>query len=201
LQRADEELGKAAAEVDRGTQGAEGRLTQVENRHAELLARRDRRRQELHQQRSLTLQAVEKLTCVIILPHPERNLPEIRNLRPDFETEAIAMQFVMDAERSQGRQVYDVHERNLGYDVTSLDVNTGELRLIEVKGIAAAAGAVMLSPHELEVAQDRRDCFWLYVVTNCGTQPTLQMIANPACLHWTEVSQVAHYRIDTRALN
>ncbi len=200
LQRADEELGKAAAEVDRGTQGAEGRLTQAENRHAELLARRDRRRQELNQQRSLTLQAVEKLTSVIILPHPDRNVPEIRNLRPDFETEATAMQFVMDYERAQGRQVYDVHEKNLGYDVTSLDVNTGELRLIEIKGIAAAVGSVMLSPHELEVAQDRRDCFWLYVVTNCGTTPTLQMIADPARLQWTEVSKVAHYRIDTRTL-
>jgi hypothetical protein len=89
----------------------------------------------------------------------------------------------------------------LGYDITSLDLSTGELRLIEVKGIAAAAGAVMLSPHELEVAQDRRDCYWLYVVTNCGTTPSLQLIADPARLHWTEVSKVAHYRIDTRTLN
>ena len=31
--------------------------------------------------------------------------------------------------------VYDVHEKNLGYDLTSLDLNSGELRLIEVKGI------------------------------------------------------------------
>ncbi len=32
-------------------------------------------------------------------------------------------------------QVADVHEKNLGYDITSLDTNSGELRLIEVKGI------------------------------------------------------------------
>ncbi len=37
----------------------------------------------------------------------------------------------MEFESSQGRQVFDVHEKNLGYDITSLDLNTGELRLIE----------------------------------------------------------------------
>ena len=47
------------------------------------------------------------------------------------------MNVVMEHERVQGKQVYDVHEKNLGYDVTSLDLVTGELRLIEVKGLAA----------------------------------------------------------------
>ena len=41
----------------------------------------------------------------------------------------------MDYERDKGRQVHDVHEKNFGYDLTSLDLNSGELRLIEVKGI------------------------------------------------------------------
>lgn len=35
LARADEEIGRAAAEVERKTQGAEGRLAQAETRHAE----------------------------------------------------------------------------------------------------------------------------------------------------------------------
>ena len=30
-----------------------------------------------------------------------------------------AMQVVMEHEAKQGRQVFDVHEKNLGYDVTS----------------------------------------------------------------------------------
>ena len=37
-----------------------------------------------------------------------------------------AMQVVMEYEAAQGRQVFDVHEKNLGYDVTSLDVRVGE---------------------------------------------------------------------------
>ena len=180
LQKTDEEIGKAATEVERGAQGAEGRLAQAETRHGDLLARRDRRRQELQQQRSLTLQAVERITTVLVLPHPERNSPEVRRLKPNPETEAIAMRVVIEYERSQGRQVYDVHEKNLGYDVTSLDLNSGELRLIEVKGIGDSEGMVVLTPHEYEVAEDRRDCYWLYVVTDCNTSPKLTMIRDPA---------------------
>ena len=37
--------------------------------------------------------------------------------RPGSEAEMTAMQVVMDYERAQGRQVKDVHEENLGYDV------------------------------------------------------------------------------------
>jgi hypothetical protein len=123
LQRADEEIGRAAADVEQGLQGAEGRLAMAEARHADLLHRRDRRRQELDRQKALSLQAVERLTSVLVLPHPEREDPEVRrlNLRPDPETEAISMKVVIDHERSLGRQVFDVHEKDLGYDVTSLD--------------------------------------------------------------------------------
>ena len=44
------------------------------------------------------------------------------------------MRTVMNHEAARGCQVYDLHEKNLGYDVTSLDLQSGELRPIEVKG-------------------------------------------------------------------
>ena len=44
LQRADEEIGRAASDVEQKLPGAEGRLSQTETRHAELLVRRERRR-------------------------------------------------------------------------------------------------------------------------------------------------------------
>ncbi|WP_460036213.1 helicase-related protein [Methylothermus subterraneus] len=201
LQRADEEIGRAAAEVEQRIAGAEGRLAQAEARHAELHQRRERRRKELEQQRSLTLQGVERLASVLVLPHPEREAPEVRRLQPNPETEAIAMQVAMKYERAQGRQVFDVHEKNLGYDLTSLDLNSGELRLIEVKGLAEATGTVLLTPNERRVAEDRRDCYWLYVVTNCATKPQLQEpIKDPARLEWHEVVKVAHYYLSVDAL-
>ncbi|MFQ5851847.1 MAG: helicase-related protein [Candidatus Binatia bacterium] len=187
LQKADEEIGRAASEVERKVQGAEGRLAQAEARHAELLARREKRRQELERQRALTLQAVERIASVLVLPHPEREAPDVRRHQPDLETEKIAMNVVMQFEKSQGRQVYDIHEKNLGYDVTSLDLNTGELRLIEVKGIGGANGTLLLTPNEHRVAEDRRDCYWLYVVTNCKSKPELQEpIKDPVRFPWHE---------------
>ena len=78
---------------------------------------------DLERQRALTLQAVERLASVLVLPHPEREAPEVRRLKPNFETEATAMRVVMEHEQAQGRQVSDVSEKNLGYDVTSLDLS------------------------------------------------------------------------------
>jgi len=201
LQRADEEIGRAGEEVQKGVPGAEGRLAQAENRHAELLARRERRRQELERQRALSLQAVERIASVLVLPHPDREAPDVRRIRPNLETEAIAMQVVIEYEKSQGRQVYDVHEKNLGYDITSLDLNSGELRLIEVKGLAEATGTILLTPNERRVAEDRRDCYWLYIVTNCNAKPTLQEpVKDPARLEWHEVKKVDHYYLSVNAM-
>lgn len=201
LLKADEEIGRAASEVDQGVQGAEGRLAQAETRHAEVLARRDRRRREMGQQRSLTLQAVERLASVLVLPHPERETPAVRRLQPDPETEATAMRVVMEHERNRGCQVFDVHEKNLGYDITSLHLNSGELRLIEVKGIGGSTGSVLITPNERRVAEDRRDCFWLYVVSDCASEPRLQApIPDPARFPWNEVVQVAHYYLSLDAL-
>lgn len=107
----------------------------------------------------------------------------------------------MDHERAQGRQVYDVHEKNLGYDLTSLDLRSGELRLIEVKGIGAETGTVSLTPNEKRVAEDRRDCYWLYVVTDCHADPRLETLNDPARLPWHEVSKVDHFYLSLNALS
>lgn len=201
LQRADEEIGRAAAEVERQGTGAEGRLAMAEARHAELLARRERRRADLERQRALTLQSVERLASVLVLPHPERDAPEVRRLQPNPETEAIAMRVVTEHERAQGRQVCDVSEKNLGYDITSLDLASGDLRLIEVKGLGATTGTVLLTPNERRVAEDRRDCYWLYVVTDCDAAAVLQEpIRDPARLDWHEVTKVAHYYLSVNAM-
>jgi len=45
------------------------------------------------------------------------------------------------------------------------------------------------------VAEDRADCYWLYVVTNCNAVPTLEAIPNPARFTWHEVQKVAHYTL------
>ena len=197
LQRADDEIGRADLELQEGTRGAEGRMARAEARHSELLVRRDLRRHDLERQKAISLQGLERLTSVLVLPHPEQESSDVRNLRPNFETEAIAMEEVMEYERARGCQVEDVSSKNLGYDVTSLDTRSGEIRLIEVKGFSAASGTILWTPNEKRVAEDRRDCYWLYVVTNCGETPTLQEpIDDPIRFDWNEVRKVQHYYLD-----
>ena len=201
LQRIDGEIGKLNEEKERGVTGAEGRLAQAETRHADVLDRRTRRHEELERQQNVTLQGVERLASVLILPHPERESPDVRGLRPNPETEMIAMRVVMEYEQKQGRQVSDIHEENLGYDITSLDPISGDLRLIEIKGIAAATGNILLTPNEKRVAEDRRDYYWLYIVTDCAGEPRLQEpIKDPARCPWSEVAKVQHYQLSVNFL-
>ena len=51
------------------------------------------------------------------------------------------------------------------------------------------------------LAEDRPDCFWLYVVTNCATAPELQEpIKDPALFRCHEVTKVQHYLLNVNAL-
>jgi len=202
LNREDQSIGRLAEDAQRGVEGAAGNLKQAEDRHSALMARREKRRQDLDRQRSLSLQGVERLASVIVLPHPERDKPEVRNLRPDPETEAIAMRVAIEYEAAQGRDVTDVHEKNLGYDITSLDTNSGELRLIEVKGIGGTEGVIGLTPNEKRTAEDRRDCYWLYVVTCCrgAEDPRLMTIKDPAQMEWDAIRKIDHYALSVKNL-
>ena len=203
IAKEDAAIGRWEGEAERGVEGAAGNLKQAEDRHAVLLHRRESRRQEMERQRSLTLQAVDRLTSIIIFPHPDRDRPDIANLRPDPETEAVAMRVAIEYEERHGRVVTDVHEKNLGYDITSIDTQSGELRLIEVKGIGAHTGTVCLTPNEKHVAEDRPDCYWLYVVSNCKSPSPLlnEPILNPARMPWIEVKKVDHYFLTLSAIN
>jgi len=201
IAKEDERIRRFSEDRDRGVEGAAGSLALAEQRQDELISRRERRREELRRQRHLTLQAVERIATALVLPHPERDRPDIRGMRPDPETEATAMRVAIEYEQAAGRAVADVHEKNLGYDLTSLDTATGELRLIEVKGLAGSRGRVILTPNEKRVAEDRRDCYWLYIVTDCASNPTVQEpVSDPARIAWHEVIKVAHYWLEVDAI-
>lgn len=201
IARADLDIGRCEDQKNRGVEGAAGLLKIAIDKHDELFRRRDHRREELERQKALHLEGVERFAAALVMPHPERERPDLRNLRPNPETEATAMRVAMDYERAAGRAVADVHEKDLGYDLTSLDTRTGELRLIEVKGLAASSGEIILTPNEHRVAEDRRDCYWLYVVTDCASaSPRLSPVADPAKYGWHAISKVQHFTMYSRDL-
>jgi len=65
-----------------------------------------------------------------------------------------------------------------------------------------ADGSIDLLPtFERRVAEDRRDCYWLYVVTSCKSDAILQEpIKIPARFTWHEVKKVDHYYLSVDAL-
>ncbi len=87
-------------------------------------------------------------------------------------------------------------------DITSLDLQSGELRLIEIKGLAGKTGSILLTPNKRRVAEDRRDCYCLYVVIACVGEPRLQdPVRDPARFSWHEVTKVQHYRLNVDTLH
>ena len=97
----------------------------------------------------------------------------------DDDVEAVAMKVAMDYETVHGRNVEDVSNENVGYDVKSID-GSGNKRYIEVKGRAGTDG-VMLSENEMNRLAQLGSRAWLYIVTECrGKSPLLNIINDPA---------------------
>ncbi|MGH9386356.1 MAG: hypothetical protein ACRD2N_18935 [Vicinamibacterales bacterium] len=126
ISRADLQLARLTEDNDRGAEGAAGQLAMADQRHEELTQRRERRREELERQRALAVRDVERIASALVLPHPDRQAPQVTRLKSDPETERIAMEAAMAYERAAGRHVADVHMHDLGYDLTSVDPVSGE---------------------------------------------------------------------------
>jgi hypothetical protein len=125
----------------------------------------------------------------------------------DDEIERIAVAAVIAHEADNGRQAVSIERENRGFDLISrrmqpLPAGKGtedpqtaiEVRFIEVKG-RAGIGEVALSANEKRTAERLGRDYWLYVVFNCGSQPEVHPIQDPARLGWEAVMAVEHYRI------
>lgn len=94
---------------------------------------------------------------------------------PDSEKAAIAT--VLEELERLDYVVDDRQTAGVGYDLFARHRQTGDQRLIEVKGFQNDLEAVWLEQHEWAQAQQRGDDYWLYVVTKCATAPTVVLRA------------------------
>ena len=78
--------------------------------------------------------------------------------------EIIAMQTVMEHERSLGHEPRDVSKQNLGWDIESM-TRDGTLRLIEVKGRHHEATTVTVTRNEIMACLNKPELFLLALVT------------------------------------
>ncbi len=171
-----------------------GNRAQEDHRRTELSQRLKDRLAEIEQERHLSEKPPELLGVAVILPPPAEVVARVGGMESDPEVEAIAVEFVKQYERSQGRNPVSVEAENCGWDLTSL--LSGQVdRYIEVKG-RAATGAVALTPNEWIKAQRFGKDYWLYVVINCKSRPELYMIQDPASkLKPTEEVSVVRYMV------
>src|SRR5205085_12486807 len=94
-----------------------------------------------------------------------------------------------------------VRKKDIGDSILRCEINSGKILVFEGKGLGAAIGAVLLTPNERQVDEDGRNCYWLYVVTNCNEDPRLEEpIKYPARFPWHEVTKVAHYWLEVDAM-
>lgn len=94
---------------------------------------------------------------------------------PDSEKTAVAT--VLEELERLGYVVDDRQTAGVGYDLFARHTPTGEQRLVEVKGFQAEIAPVWLEQHEWAQAQQRGADYWLYVVTDCATAPTVVLRA------------------------
>jgi len=92
------------------------------------------------------------------------------------EMKEIGREFVKRYEREHGREPTDVPD-GYGYDLISKGKE--EVRYIEIKGFSKE-GDADLTPNEWFKAKRFKEQYWLYVVANAATNPTLYIINNPA---------------------
>ena len=157
---------------------AQQKLSAKEARLEELKQRKVERLQELEEGTELFPIAPEVLGCAYVVPLNQVEYKHTFGMSRDDEVEAIAMQTAMDYEKANGRTPEDVSKDNVGYDVKSIDTE-GQKRYIEVKGRAGTDG-VMLSENEMNRLAQLGTRAWLYIVTNCKTNPKLNIINDPA---------------------
>jgi hypothetical protein len=187
------------------TPGLAGNVKQAEDTLEELNARLETRRRDLEMEKHCKIEDTQHLGQAWVLPHPEQSKPSIAPMVRDDEIEKIAVRVSMEHEKRNGWLVESVEAENRGFDLISRKPHPEDDRVstaakfIEVKG-RSAVGEVALSANEYRTAQRLGDDYWLYVVFNCGSDPELHLIRNPAKMGWKPVRVVEQYHVGPKQI-
>ena len=180
-------------------------MSQAEQHLDELNNRLEARRKELDQERHCTIGDITHIGRAMVLPHPDRQTPQIAPMVRDEEVEKIAVKVATEHEEARGFVVESVEADNRGFDLISRkphpeDPKTFiEVRFIEVKG-RAGVGEIFLSANEYKAAERLKADYWLYAVFNCGSTPELNTIRDPFRLDWLPVTKVEQYKVKPGAV-
>ncbi len=127
----------------------------------------------------LDIITLDRIAVALVIPDQSQEALESY----DKNIEAIAVRVAINYELDKHKaKVFDVSSPHLarGYDLESHRLN-GEKIVIEVKG-RAGRGQVHLTENEWPTAANVREKYWLYVVTDCATEPRLFRVQDPVRL-------------------
>jgi superfamily II DNA or RNA helicase len=181
-------------------------MKKVEDKLDELNGRLEKRTAELRREAECTIGDIRHIGRAWVLPHPDRNSPQIREMVTDPAIERIAVQAAIKNEEAEGRVVESVEADNRGFDLISRKLHPEDpktaidVRFIEVKG-RADIGEIALTSNEYNTAKRLRRDYWLYVVFHCATpNPSLNILRDPSTLDWQPIVKVEHYRLNQDSL-
>ena len=192
-------------DADPTTQGIDGQISAQENHLDALNARLEKRLKELSLEEQTMVADITPLARAWIMPHPERDTPELKPMVRDDEVEKIAVRIATEHEEARGWIVESVETENRGFDLISRQPHPEDPktsiahRFIEVKG-RAGVGGVVLSENEFRKAHLMKEDYWLYAVFNCAATPKLEIVQNPATLGWTPITKVEQYQVGADAI-
>jgi superfamily II DNA or RNA helicase len=119
----------------------------------------------------------------------------------DPDAEHVAVSRVVEELERLGWMVDDRQTAGLGYDLFARRPGRPDQRLVEVKGFAEGLSAVTLEQHEWAQAQQRASDYWLYVVINCATEPSVIIrCQDPASTVATGPKVIERFQIPVSAL-
>jgi hypothetical protein len=181
--------------------GLDGRLKVIEEHLMALNTRLEQREAELKQEKQCTVDDVRHYGQVWVLPHPERDDPDLLAMVSEVSIERRAVAEAVRYERSLGQLVESVESENRGFDLISRspDPLNPQVRFIEVKG-RASIGGVALTDNEYKTADRLKDDYWLYVVYNCATTPELHRVKDPTRMDWVSRIRIEHHLVNTESI-
>jgi hypothetical protein len=186
--------------------GKQARLnsTKARERADELEARLKKRLEELEEERRLAPIPPIAMGGALVVPAgllarlggelPARVADQARETA---RVEKLAMEAVMQAERSLGFEPRDVSaQKGLGYDVESRIPGTGKLRFIEVKGRVEGAETVCVTKNEILTALNKPEDFILAIVSVDGDSANPRYVRQPFQREPDFAVTSVNYRID-----
>jgi RNase H-fold protein (predicted Holliday junction resolvase) len=167
----DQRAAELRLQEQSGKPNAKLNSSKAQQRADELAARLQKRLSELEQERKLSPMPPVVVGGALVVPigllqriQGKRDSTPSTFARETKRVELAAMAAVMLAERDLGNTPRDVSDQKCGYDIESVNLQTGQLRFIEVKGRIEGATTVTVTKNEILAALNKPEKFILALV-------------------------------------